>query len=129
MKQFAWTLAIVTILLAACGTSATPAPTQAPAALPPTQAATFTSPPLPTATVTPAPTDTATATPMPDIGSRWTRPADGMVMVYVPEGSFEMGSLAGMMNETVVHTVTLEAFWIDLTEGRIAGGEDAVYDC
>ena len=114
MKHFAWTLAIVSILLAACGTSATPAPTQAPAALPPTQAATFTSTPLPTATATLAPSDTAT--PMPGIGSRWTRPADGMVMAYVPAGAFEMGSLQGMMNEKVVHTVTLDAFWIDLTE-------------
>ena len=116
MKPFAPTLTLLSILLAACGTSATPAPTQAPAALPPTLAATVTSPPLPTATATLAPTQTATATPMPGIGSRWTRPADGMEMVYVPEGAFEMGSLNGMMNETVVHTVTLDAFWIDLTE-------------
>jgi eukaryotic-like serine/threonine-protein kinase len=112
MKQYAWTLMVFSILLAACGTSATPAPTQAPTALPPTPTATFTSTPQPTATATP----TETATPMPGIGSRWTRPADGMVMVYVPAGAFEMGSKDGLMTETVVHTVTLDAFWIDLTE-------------
>jgi sulfatase modifying factor 1 len=118
MKKYTWSLMVFSMLLAACGTPATPAFTQPPTAVLPT-------PTVPPATalqptVTAKPTETAapteTATPMPDIGSRWTRPADGMVMAYVPAGAFEMGSLNGMMNETVVHTVSLDAFWIDLTE-------------
>jgi formylglycine-generating enzyme required for sulfatase activity len=50
------------------------------------------------------------------IGSTWTRPADGMVMVYVPEGEFEMGSNNGETDEQPVHTVYLDGFWIDKTE-------------
>lgn len=43
------------------------------------------------------------------------RDADGMEMVYVPAGSFEMGSDA-YSSELPVHTVTLDAYWIDRTE-------------
>ncbi len=40
-----------------------------------------------------------------------------MVMVYVPEGAFTMGSDdSGYSDETPAHTVFLEAFWIDQTE-------------
>lgn len=35
--------------------------------------------------------------------------------VYVPAGSFKMGSLRGAANESL-HDVTLDAFWIDRTE-------------
>lgn len=54
-------------------------------------------PPLPTETMAVSPTATA-ATPWPPAASRpslgdsRTRPADGMVMVYVPAGEFQMGS-------------------------------------
>lgn len=41
---------------------------------------------------------------------------DGMTMVFVPEGEFTMGSDAGEPNEKPVHTVFLNAFWIDQTE-------------
>jgi len=44
------------------------------------------------------------------------RPADGMVMVYVPAGEFEMGSTDGDGDEEPVHTVALDAFWLDRTE-------------
>lgn len=37
-------------------------------------------------------------------------------MVYVPAGAFQMGSEGGEGNERPVHTVTLDAFWIDRTE-------------
>ena len=37
-------------------------------------------------------------------------------MVYVPEGSFTMGSKNGRPDESPVHTVTLDTFWIDQTE-------------
>jgi len=39
-----------------------------------------------------------------------------MVMVYVPEGEFMMGSNEGAVNERPQHTVYLDAFWIDKTE-------------
>jgi formylglycine-generating enzyme required for sulfatase activity len=42
--------------------------------------------------------------------------SDGMVMVYVPAGEFEMGSEVGERNEFPLHSVYLEAFWIDQTE-------------
>ncbi len=73
---------------------------------------------------TPAPTEmlaateppVATEAPVLGIGSTWTRPADSMVMVYVPEGEFTMGSNAGSSDEQPVHTVYLDAYWIDQTE-------------
>ena len=63
--------------------------------------------------VTPAP---PTAAPRParvlEMGDTQTRIRDGMVMVYVPAGQFEMGS----SQEQPVHTVALDVFWIDQTE-------------
>ena len=52
----------------------------------------------------------------PGIGSTWERPADGMLMVYVPAGEFLMGSNDGEPDEAPEHTVFLDAFWIDQTE-------------
>ena len=87
-----------------------------------------------------APTEALTATPAeeptPSLGDTWTRPTDGMVMVYVPAGEFEMGSDDGEVDyalqlcneyfgdcerewfedEQPVHTVALDGFWIDQTE-------------
>jgi formylglycine-generating enzyme required for sulfatase activity len=39
-----------------------------------------------------------------------------MTMVYVPGGTFKMGSDTGAEDEKPVHDVTLDAFWIDRTE-------------
>jgi formylglycine-generating enzyme required for sulfatase activity len=39
-----------------------------------------------------------------------------MVMVYIPEGGFEMGSIDGYADEQPVHTVSLDAYWMDQTE-------------
>jgi serine/threonine-protein kinase len=50
------------------------------------------------------------------IGETTTRERDGAVMVYVPGGTFEMGSTDGEDDEKPVHTVTLDSFWIDRTE-------------
>ena len=50
------------------------------------------------------------------VGSAWIRPADGMVMLDVPAGEFEMGSTEGRSDEQPVHTVVLDGFWIDRTE-------------
>jgi formylglycine-generating enzyme required for sulfatase activity len=48
------------------------------------------------------------------------RPADGKVIVFVPEGEFLMGSAADDPQadpiEVPEHTVYLDAFWIDRTE-------------
>jgi len=78
------------------GLTSTPIPSNTPA---------LTSPALPTITFTPAVT----------INSTWTRPADGMTMVYVPEGIFSMGSTRKAY-EQPVHNVYLDAYWIDRTE-------------
>ncbi len=73
------------------------------------------------------------STPMPDIGSTITSTKDGMVQVYVPAGEFEMGSDADdalaecqkfrtdckrdwFTDEEPIHTVNLDAYWIDQTE-------------
>jgi eukaryotic-like serine/threonine-protein kinase len=87
----------------------------------------------PTSTLTPNPTDTPTITPTPGIGTTWTRPADKMVMVFVPEGSFNMGTTKNQAQEECkkvanscyidryadaqpAHNVFLNAFWIDKTD-------------
>jgi len=74
------------------------------------------------------------------LGDTWTRPADGVVMVYVPAGEFSMGlSKEGLVyllqvlaeldpefsqakwidhlgEEQPAHLVSLDGFWIDRTE-------------
>ena len=50
------------------------------------------------------------------IGSTTVSDKDGMTLVYVPEGEFEMGSQDGLSDEKPVHTVYLNAYWIDRTE-------------
>ena len=66
----------------------------------------------------PSPTSIATPTSAYTIGSTWTRPLDGAQMVFVPAGSFRMGSPAntGEINEFPQHTVSLDAFWMDKTD-------------
>ena len=44
----------------------------------------------------------------------WER--DNTVMVYVPAGEFIMGSTEGTSNEQPLHTIYLDAYWIDRTE-------------
>jgi formylglycine-generating enzyme required for sulfatase activity len=76
---------------------------------------------IPTHTAMISPTPTATAvppTPVPtlDIGSSMISPKDSMTLLYVPAGEFIMGSDEGPSNETPVHPVFLDAFWIDQNE-------------
>ncbi len=52
----------------------------------------------------------------PSPGGTWVNLLDGMVMVYVPAGSFMMGQENGDDNEAPLHEVYLDAFWIDQTE-------------
>jgi serine/threonine-protein kinase len=67
----------------------------------------------PTATLTP----TVESAPLvANLGDIWVRPFDGMTMVYVPDGSFLMGSEDGGDDELPIHEVSLDAFWIDRTE-------------
>jgi formylglycine-generating enzyme required for sulfatase activity len=51
----------------------------------------------------------------PSLGDTLTRSVDGMVMVYVPAGEFEIGS-GEFAEDLPVHTVALDGFWIDQTE-------------
>lgn len=48
------------------------------------------------------------------IGSTMTSPKDGMTLVYVPAGEFKMGSDSA--DQRPVHTVYLDAYWIDQFE-------------
>ena len=90
-----------------------------------------TSEPTNTPTIQPAntpqptntPTATATATPNPNIppanaqaGDPWVRPADNMTMRFVPSGTFSMGHTNISADESPIHDVTLDSFWIDQTE-------------
>jgi formylglycine-generating enzyme required for sulfatase activity len=69
------------------------------------------------------------------LGDTWIRPNDRMTMIYVPSGSFQMGSTNEQIDEAFqscagqsrcfrfiftiespAHTVTLDEFWIDQTE-------------
>jgi formylglycine-generating enzyme required for sulfatase activity/uncharacterized membrane protein YhaH (DUF805 family) len=68
--------------------------------------------PKPTIVISIQPTETSKW----DTGSPHKREKDGMVMMYVPEGMFTMGSNMGDNNERPIHRVMLNAFWIDLTE-------------
>ncbi|MBI5954128.1 MAG: SUMF1/EgtB/PvdO family nonheme iron enzyme [Chloroflexi bacterium] len=86
----------------------TPSPTQTVTPKTPT----FTSVPF---TETPVPTNSAIPTPTLGIGSTMTG-EHGETLVYVPAGKFRMGSDNGEDDEKPVHTVYLDAFWIDQTE-------------
>ena len=49
-------------------------------------------------------------------GDTWTRSTDDMPMAYIPAGAFQMGSEDGDDDEKPVHTVEVDAFWMDKTE-------------
>ena len=113
-------LFFVVLLLVACGTSQ----------------------PAPTLTPTPARTlDPSVPPQSAALGDTWTRPADEMVMVYVPAGEFDMGTdeedvdhlvelcegktlyqragcddRSDFQSEQPAHAVALDSFWIDQTE-------------
>ncbi len=50
------------------------------------------------------------------IGSEMISEMDGMKLLYVPAGEFEMGSEDGDSDEQPIHTMYLDAYWIDQTE-------------
>jgi formylglycine-generating enzyme required for sulfatase activity len=105
-------LVLAALLLAACGGGQAPTPSPEP---PPIAAATAT-----TASTLPLPPTPSPADAFPALGDTWVRPADGMLMVYVPGGTFPMGSASddpeALADELPQHTVTLDGFWIDQTE-------------
>ena len=72
---------------------------------------------MPTPTSTDLPTEIpSTPTSKFGVGDTMISEKNGMVMVYVPAGEFQMGSENGTSDEKPVHTVDLDAFWIDQTE-------------
>lgn len=87
----------------------------------PTNTSSFTETPLATkaslTTSTPVATNTllVTATPELEIGSTRTG-KDGMTLLYVPAGEFIMGSDVGWIDVMPIHTLYLDAYWIDQTE-------------
>lgn len=54
--------------------------------------------------------------PAEEIGSTRVSEKDGMLLVYVPAGDFNMGSDQGNSDEMPVHKMHLDPFWIDQTE-------------
>jgi len=57
---------------------------------------------------------------MHSVGDTWIRPIDDMAMIYMPDGTFQMGSDSSDTDasddEFPQHPVTLDGFWIDRTE-------------
>ena len=51
-------------------------------------------------------------------GKTWTNPTDGSEMIYVPAGTFKMGSDDGLDEEKPVHDVSVAAFYIGKCEVR-----------
>src|SRR5690242_5474818 len=92
MKRFSYSLTLICLLLASCSLVPPAHTTPTPAAPPPP------------------------ASPTPGIGSNMPSKKDGMTLLYIPAGEFAMGSESGEPNEKPVHTVYLDAFWIDQTE-------------
>ena len=78
---------------------------------------------VPAGTPTPDPTPTAPSAPSAQLPAGEVRVigrGDGDVgQVFVPAGSFRMGSADGADDEQPVHEVTLDAFWIDRHEVTI----------
>ena len=139
MKRLLAVLLLLALLgtgASGCGPTASP-PRETPVALAPATSPGPTAtaelptplpPETPTQAPTPVPTPLAPETPTqepsavgppaaPALGDTWIRPADGMVMVFVPAGEFEMGSDHPFYNnERPPHTVALPGFWLDQTE-------------
>jgi formylglycine-generating enzyme required for sulfatase activity len=70
--------------------------------------------PTPCLTETPFPTQISTQSS--SIGAKMVSEIDGMVLVYVPAGEFEMGSEDGDSDAKPVHAVYVDAFYLYQTE-------------
>lgn len=65
---------------------------------------------------TPTPVFTATPAVAYQPGLPLTSEVDGMVSLYIPAGTFEMGMTSGNPDAAPVHTVRLNDYWFDSTE-------------
>jgi len=72
--------------------------------------------PLAVVTATPTSMPTAAVAVTPQAGEKMTSSVDGMTLVYIPSGKFEMGSTSGNPDSTPIHTVVLNGYWMDSTE-------------
>ena len=50
------------------------------------------------------------------VGETMISSLDGMTLVYIPPGEFNMGSISANPDEIPVHTVQLDGYWLDRTE-------------
>ena len=101
-------------ILQACTPNEAPIPTETAEIVTPTASL------VPSATPSPTATPTATPEPTPTkaykAGELETRKQDGMEMVYVPAGSFEMGSDSEFADEMPLRQISMDAFFIDKYE-------------
>ena len=67
-------------------------------------------------TMTPTIPLTATISDVHEAGETMVSPVDGMELLYIPAGEFQMGSTSGNPDEAPVHTVALDGYWLDRTE-------------
>jgi serine/threonine-protein kinase len=72
------------------------------------------------------PTAASDSSPEPRLGETLFREKDGMEQVYVPSGSFMMGSFNGDSHEQPAHEVYLDGYWIDKFEVTNAQYEKCV---
>jgi formylglycine-generating enzyme required for sulfatase activity len=121
-------LALAVVMVALClAVSIVTAPEVPPAAKPLARAIVQPTERKLTPTAKPLPTPGPTPESLPpaaSLGDSWIRPNDGMVMVYVPGGTFERGGddsdPDAEDDEFPAHSVTLSDFWIDRTEATNA---------
>jgi formylglycine-generating enzyme required for sulfatase activity len=67
-------------------------------------------------TITASVTPTNTLVDVHQAGKTMISNADGMTLVYIPAGEFNMGSTTGNPDEIPVHSVQLDGYWLDRTE-------------
>jgi len=101
------TIVILAFLLVSC-TSVSAQPPEPVATISPEPPAPANPSPEDVPTITSKPTATLPPEPVLGFGSKLFWERDGMTMIYVPEGSFEMGSNDGESDEMPVHAVTLD---------------------
>ncbi|MEW5939266.1 MAG: SUMF1/EgtB/PvdO family nonheme iron enzyme [Chloroflexota bacterium] len=112
MKKLYGLLAVFVLVLTACGGGKTPEPTAIPSVVSVPTA-------FPSPTTAPAnPTAEPPSGGPPDAGEEKVSSADGMVQVYIPEGTFKRGGLDAVAetDEMPATDVTLHGFWMDKTE-------------